>query len=202
MSISRLSRHRGVAVATTLLLLLIVVLSVGLTGCSKDKPKATASEKKEVQTLEIALEYGQDFDLQRAEDRLKELKIGNGAQWVAMLAERYITDGSDSVAATNLSLLAKDMGVLSLTMAAYLLPPTVPATSTPTTVPTPTLAPTATVPPTATPVPPTPEPTATPVPPTATPVPPTATPVPSRSQAPAGRRTGWGSGRTTAARSC
>jgi len=175
---SKIRRHVSAKIASRLFLLLVIILGVGLAGCSRGKSKASAREKKETQTLEIALDYGQDYDLQRAEDRLKELKVGNRAQWVAMLAERNITDGGDRVVSDSLSVLAKDLGIFSEKMAAYLVPPTVPPTASPTSPPAPTIAPTATVAPTDTVVPATPEPTATPVPPTPTTVPATSTPTP------------------------
>lgn len=158
-----------------LCLLIAISLAVALSGCGR--PVALSSEAKEARTLEIAADYAQDNDLARAQARLDELDVANSAQWVAMLAERYITEASDQVVAHQLASLAQALGCSSERVARYLAPPTPTPVATPTAEPTPTPQPPTSTPELPTPMPKAKPPTATPNPPTSTPQPPTPTPL-------------------------
>jgi len=126
----------------------------------------------------VAAEFSVDNDVDRAHQRLAELDVPNPGQFVAYLADKYVTEdrGPDDPDTVNLVNLAQALGTGTLSMIAYL--------STPTPLPTPTFTPLPTATPTATPTStpadtPTPLPTDTPaIPPTDTPVPETETPTP------------------------
>jgi len=153
-----------------------------------------------------AADYAEHGDIERAVAVLDELKVPNKAQYVSMVAERLIRTNRGPVddEIKNVVELADALGVSTVSMIAYVAPPTPTNTPQP---PTPTPAntrvvqpeekaqpaqqaaepaaeaaqakaaeptPTEEIPPTETPIPP----TDTPEPPPPTPVPATATPVP------------------------
>jgi len=168
-----LTRRWLIGLVIGLVLIGLTVMLAWLAG--RGLSGTSSTQKREDQTLAIAVNYAQDGDLARAETRLSELGVANPAQWVVMLAERQITAGGDEMTVLPLAQLAQAMGCTSQKIAQVLVTPTPLPTATPTTAPTATPLPS----PTALPPTPTPDvPTATAVPPTDTPQPPTATPLP------------------------
>ncbi len=135
--------------------------------------------------INIAQEYAQDGDMQKAQNRLLELDTPNAPQYVSFLADRMIQEGRGKTDPELVEViqLAQAVGSSTENMLAYIASPT----PLPTDTPTPTSTPTP-VPPTETPIPPTDTPvpadTATPVPPTDTPIPPTNTPAATHTPAP------------------
>lgn len=151
-----------------------------------------------------AADFAQYNDLSRAEQILDQLNVPNKPQYVSLVAERLIRTNRGPVEEDikNVVMLADALGVSTVSMVAYVSPPTatvtpVPPSPTPTNTlvapapdapvaaavaaveepsPTPTEEPT----PTETPVPP----TDTPVPATSTPAPPTDTPTPEPTPVP------------------
>lgn len=135
--------------------------------------------------INIAQEYAQDGDLQKAQNRLAELDTPNAPQYVSFLADQLIQQGREKTDPELIDVikLAQAVGSSSANMVAYIASPTPLPTETP--IPTNTPTP---VPPTDTPIPPTATPipteTATAVPATATPIPPTNTPAATNTPAP------------------
>ena len=128
-----------------------------------------AVEHQEQYIVLVGAAYARDHDLEKAKARLAQLEAANINQWVANLADTYITEGRAEADIQALVELAHGLGVDTPRMVAYLATPTPLPTDTP--LPTPT--------PTATPLPSdTPVPTATPLPSTDTPLPPSDTPPP------------------------
>ena len=141
----------------------------------------SSADKEEFVKL-VAAEYAADADIEKAQNRLKELDVPRPEQFVALLADTYIQEGraKDNPDVVNVIKLADLLGSSTQNMIAYITTATpVPvdtATATPTETPAATATPTETPLPTDTPVPPTDVPTETPVPTeTFTPAPPTAT---------------------------
>ena len=140
------------------------------------------TQHKDDYTVMVGAAYALDGDIAKATERLEKLGVPNIAQFVAVQAERYISEGRDANDIRALVALAKGLGCETARMAMYFATATATftatftPTSTPTHSPTPTATFTDTPVPTDTPAPTnTPVPTDTPVPPTNTPIPPTAT---------------------------
>ncbi len=168
--------------AWPLLLLCLVVL---LASCGAGIPAAPALglDEKEAATLRVAQAFVANKDLSAAESQLAELNLPNRAQWVGLVADKYLNEGRDEQATRALIALAQAMGSGTDAMALFVATatPTQTPSPLPTSTPTPLPTATSTATPTATPVPtdtPTPAPTATSRPPSATPVRATPTPVP------------------------
>jgi hypothetical protein len=138
-----------------------------------------------------ATDFAQYNDLGRAKQILSRLEVPNTAQYVSLVAERMIRSNRGPVSEdiTNVVNLASALGVSTVSMVAYVSPPT--PTATPLPPPTPTPTNTLVVPPAQveaapaeaqpaeTPLPTdTPLPTAILIPPTDTPIPVPPTPVP------------------------
>jgi len=198
----------------TAVLLVIAGLLLGLVGglvlgwlvwpveyFDTDLPDLRSGYKDDYVVM-VGASYLLNNDLARATERLDKLGVPNQGQYVAVQAERYISEGRDVNDIRSLVALSKGLGTHTDRMVMYfatatstLTPvPTATSTLTPTETPVPTatstLTPTETPAPTETPVPPTdtpapatdtpipPTPTNTSVPPTNTPIPPTNTPAP------------------------
>ena len=170
--------NRIIVVGAILAILSLVVgAQLGLQLSKKVKPPRVGGvrvaslgvgQKEEVIVL-VGATYLQDQDLAKARQRLDQLDAPNVEQWIANLADRYITEGRDDADTRALVGLALGLNVYTPRMAAYLPTPTPRPTSTP--LPTPTRPPTRT--PTSTP-----RPTETAVMPTD--VPPTETAAPTQ----------------------
>lgn len=167
-----------------LLFVLVCLVSV-VSGCGAGMPAASSLslDEKETITVEVAQNFAANRDLAAAEARLNELELPNRAQWVALVADKYLHEGRNEQETRALIGLAQAMGSSTDAMALFVATATPTSTPTPLPTSTPTPEPTATSTPTptATPVPtdtPIPAPTATSRPPTATPVRATPTPVP------------------------
>jgi hypothetical protein len=144
---------------------------------------ALSLDEKETATVRVAQEFSTNRDLAAAESRLDELDLPNRAQWVALVADKYLNEGRSEQETRALIVLAQAMGSSTDKMARFVATatPTITPSPLPTNTPTPEPTATSTATPTATPLPtetPIPAPTATSRPPTATPVRATATPVP------------------------
>ncbi len=139
-------------------------------------------EYKEDYVVMVGAAYALDQDLEQAETRLAKLEMPEVAQFVAILADQYITSGADLTDIRYLVGLAQALGTSTEEMLTSIATSTATSTSTPTPSPTSTSAPTST--PTEGPTPTvtstTARPTPTSVPATATPrpQPPTSTPLP------------------------
>jgi hypothetical protein len=158
--------------------------AVGLGLLISQGPKVPGQASPEEHALQVAIVYGQDHDLEEAQQQLAELDVPNTNQWLAGLIDRYLNEGRDPAETRALIELARGMGVNSPAVLAYV------ATLTP--LPTDTTVPTTTVAPTDTPIPTdTPVPMDTPVPPTTEPTAalPTDTPLPSNTPPPAATAT-------------
>jgi hypothetical protein len=166
-----------------------------------DLPDLRSSYKDDYVVM-VGASYALSNDLARATERLDKLGVPNQGQYVAVQAERYISEGRDVSDIRALVTLSKGLGTHTDRMVMYFATatstftpvPTSTDTPTPTETPVPTatatLTPTETLVPTDTPVPPTdtpvpatdtpipPPPTNTSVPSTNTPIPPTNTPAP------------------------
>ncbi len=167
------------------LLLLLLSLAISVTSCGAGIPAAPALslDEKEAATVRVAQAFITNHDLATAEARLDELGLPNRAQWVGLVADKYLNEGRDEQETRSLIVLAMAMGSNTDEMALFVATAT--PTSTPSPLPTHTATPeptaTSTATPTATTLPtetPTPAPTATKRPPTATPVRVPPTPVP------------------------
>ncbi len=170
-----------------------IALTLFLSGCAVPQVVPALSdltlEQKETQAVQIAQEYATDHDLDRAKTSLASLQLPNSAQWVALVAEKYMANQGDPEQARALVFLAQALGSGNSRMALFVATPTPTdsATPEPTATPTLTATPLPTATDTATPLPtetPTTVPTATKAPPTRvratpTPRPPTATPPPA-----------------------
>ena len=188
-------RHLAWFVSMCSPVLMLVVMTALLTGCTLPQIAPNAAnlslDDKETRALQIAQEYVADQNVDKAKSSLADLRLPNSAQWVALVAEKYIGEQRDREQTRALVLLAQALGSGSTRMALFVATPTPTHSPTPlptaTPTPSPTASPTATA--TATPLPtetPTAAPTATKAPPkptvvraTSTPRPPTATPKPS-----------------------
>jgi hypothetical protein len=131
------------------------------------------TQHKEDYVVMVGSAYELDGNLERAKERLTQLHMPNIAQFVAVLAERYMHEGHDAGEVRALAMLAYGLGADTTRLSQFL------ATATPTVTQTFTPLPTATITDT-----PAPTATDTPVPPTSTPVPPTDTPAPTATIAP------------------
>lgn len=228
MTMPRRRRRRGTKIDRRILILLAVTpfgclmaILAGLFVTRVLSPtyfvNARVSDLSEQYAQEIvvmaAADYAENEDLDRAKEILARLEVPNPTQYVSLVAEDMIRTNRGAVEEDieNVVFLAKALGVSTISMVAYVSPPT--ATFTPTNTPTP--SPTATntrVVDTPTPPPPPPEeseaddaeavaeadvveeaaidlplPTDTPVPPppaTNTPAPPTETPTPEATPTP------------------
>ena len=230
MTMPRRRRRRGTKIDRRILILLAVTpfgclmaILAGLFVTRVLSPtyfvNARVSDLSEQYAQEIvvmaAADYAENEDLDRAKEFLARLEVPNPTQYVSLVAEDMIRTNRGAVEKDieNVVFLAKALGVSTISMVAYVSPPT--ATFTPTNTPTP--SPTATntrVVDTPTPPPPPPEeseaddadaeavaeaevveeaaidlplPTDTPVPPppaTNTPAPPTETPTPEATPTP------------------
>ncbi len=165
--------------------LLLLSLAITVTSCGAGMPAAPALslDEKETATVRVAQEFSTNRDLAAAESRLDELDLPNRAQWVALVADKYLNEGRSEQETRALIVLAQAMGSSTDKMARFVATatPTITPSPLPTNTPTPEPTATSTATPTATPLPtetPIPAPTATSRPPTATPVRATATPVP------------------------
>lgn len=165
--------------------LLLLSLAITVTSCGAGMPGAPALslDEKETATVRVAQEFNTNRDLAAAESRLDELDLPNRAQWVALVADKYLNEGRSEQDTRALIALAQAMGSSTDAMALFVATATPTSTPSPLPTSTPTPEPTATstATPTATALPtdtPVPAPTATSRPPTATPVRATATPVP------------------------
>jgi hypothetical protein len=215
--------NRIVALGAILVILSLVVgAQLGLQLSKKVKPprfggvpiaELGVGQKEEYIVL-VGATYLLDQDLEKARERLDQLDAPNVEQWIANLADRYITEGRDDADTRALVALALGLNVYTPRTLAYLPTTTPRPTSTPQPTPTlpPTRTPTSTPPPTETAVMPTdipptetaaptefaptdtavptdtaaPSPTNTAAPPTNTPRPrPTSTPLPRPTQPPA-----------------
>ncbi len=174
-------RHRRWLTLSVLLL----GLAITVISCGAGMPAAPdlSLDEKEAATVRVAQEFSTNRDLAAAESRLDGLDLPNRAQWVALVADKYLNEGRSELETRALIVLAQAMGSSTDEMALFVATAT--PTSTPSPVPTSTPTPeptaTSTPTPTATALPtetPIPAPTATSRPPTATPVRATATPVP------------------------
>ena len=146
-------------------LCLVVTVGLGLLLAQGSKQPA---QSKEGYTVQVAVVYVQDRDLEKARAALGELDVPNTRQWLAGLIDRYLSEGRSPAEIMALVELAHGLGVNSPQVVAYV------ASLTP--APTDTLVPTPTPYPTDTPPP---SPSATPIPPTETPTVVTAVPLPS-----------------------
>lgn len=176
---------------------LCLVVTVGL-GLLLSQGSKQPAQSKESYTIQVAVVYSQDSDLESARVALDALDVPNTRQWLAGLIDRYLAEGGDPAELRALVELAHGLGVNSPQVVAYvasLTPaPTDTAVSTITPFPTDTPLPapsTTPIPPTETPTltpaapilspTPQPQPTDTAAPPTVTPSPtsvPTNTPIP------------------------
>jgi hypothetical protein len=143
---------------------------------------------KEQYIVLVGSAYAQDGDLEKAENRLDQLQAPNIRQWIAQLADQYISEGRSESDIRAIVALAHGLEVDTPQMVAYLASPTPLPTDTPppTSTPAPTNTPSPTLVPSNTPLPtntPLPEPTNTVVPPTDT-AQPTAVPVPTNTPKP------------------
>lgn len=170
----------------------LAIIAVLLSGCTLPQVAPQAANlslnDKEAQALQIAQAYAADQNIDKAKSGLADLGLPNSAQWVALVAEKYIGEQRDREQTRALVLLAQALGSGSARLALYIATPTPTHSPTPlptdTPTPQPTATPTATA--TATPLPtetPTAAPTATPKPTqvraTSTPRPPAPTPRPA-----------------------
>lgn len=170
----------------------LAIIAVLLSGCTLPQVAPQAAnlslDDKEAQALQIAQAYAADQNIDKAKSGLADLGLPNSAQWVALVAEKYIGEQRDREQTRALVLLAQALGSGSARLALYIATPTPTHSPTPlptdTPTPQPTATPTATA--TATPLPtetPTAAPTATPKPTqvraTSTPRPPAPTPRPA-----------------------
>ncbi len=166
---------------------LCLVVTVGLGLLLSQGSKGPAQSKEEY-TVQVAVVYVQDRDLEKARVALGELNVPNTRQWLGGLIDRYLSEGRSPAEIRALVELAYGLGVNSPQIVAYVasLTPAPTDTLVPTLTPYPTDTP---PPPSATPIPPTetstavpvaPLPSATPqLQPTETAAPPTVTPSPS-----------------------
>jgi hypothetical protein len=182
-----------------LLSVLLIFTAVLLSGCGAEPEaeKDTSLGATEKTVLKIASDYNKSGDVKKAETALIEMKIPNASQYVAYLADRYISQGKGKDDPDLLSIihLAQALGKSTENMIAYISSPTPTATATNTLVPTATAMPTGTPKPsptrTAEPTPTiagteTPLPKATKAPVKETPEPkPTKTPAPPPTDTPA-----------------
>jgi len=174
---------------------MLVVMTMLLTGCALPQIAPNAGnlslDDKELRAVQIAQDFLADNNLQKAKGSLAELNLPNSAQWVSLVAEKYISEQRDRQQTRALALLAQALGSGNARVALFIATPTPTNSPTPlpTATPTPPPTPTPTETATATPLPtetPTAAPTATKAPPkptqvraTSTPRPPTATPRPA-----------------------
>ncbi len=171
------------------LLAIIVGVAVGWgafpTNTASGQISSLSVNNLDEYVINVAAEFAEDGDAQKAQARLVELDTPNPAQYVAFLADRMIQEGREKTDPQLVEIinLAQAIGSSTQNMIAYIASPTPTATATFTPVP-----PTDTPVPTDTPIPPTDTPvpadTATPIPPTATPIPPTNTPAATNTPAP------------------
>ena len=174
------------------IVLVLAAVTVLLGGCTLPQVAPQAGnlslDDKEARAVQIAQAYATDQNIDKAKSGLADLGLPNSAQWVALVAEKYIGEQRDGEQTRALVVLAQALGNGSARLALYIATPTPTHSPTPlptdTPTPQPTATPTATD--TATPLPtetPTAAPTATPKPTqvraTSTPRPPTATPRPA-----------------------
>ncbi len=165
--------RRSIALAVLIVVGLAVLV---LTACGGQADQSGPSLKvstKEEYTLQVAEAYAAAHDMEQAKAQLAELDVPNVGQWVIQCADQAIAEGRSEADIRSLCELARDLGVESPQMLAFLATATPLPTDTPK--PTPTDTPTST--PTPTPKPPTATPTLAPTD-TATPVP-TDTPAPT-----------------------
>lgn len=169
------------------LTLLLLSLALTVTSCGAELPvgSALSLDDKEAATVQVAQTFITNRNLALAETQLDALGLPNRAQWVALVADKYLSEGRNVQDTRALIVLAQAMGSSTDKMALFVATAT--PTNTPSPVPTSTPTPeptatssatptaTATASPTATPPP---AATATPRPPVAPPVQATARPAP------------------------
>ena len=167
---------------------LCLAVTVGL-GLLLSQSGEQGGQSKEEYTIQVAVVYSQDQDLEKARAALDALDVPNYRQWLAGQIDGYLAEGGSPAEIRALVELANALGINSPQVVAYVASLTPAPTNTP--LPTPTPLPTDTplpapsatpIPPAATPtaVPDVPLPSATPQPqPTATAAPPTVTPSPT-----------------------
>jgi uncharacterized protein YgiM (DUF1202 family) len=96
-------------------LAVLTLASCKETGTSPDN----LLEERERQAVQIAADFAQDGDLERARTRLRSLDMPKPEQWLAMLAERYIAENRDLTATNHLVSLSLALGVKTASLIRY-----------------------------------------------------------------------------------
>ncbi len=108
----------AIRISPLLLFLCIVVLA--LTACGRSSaPSSDLSEEKERQAIQIATDFAQDGDLERARARLRSLGVSKPEQWLAMLTERHIAENKDPAVTDRLVSLSLALGVKTVSLVRY-----------------------------------------------------------------------------------
>lgn len=92
---------------------------LALTACGQASASPSDLEGKEKQAIQIAADFVQDRDLERARARLNGLGVPKPEQWLAMLAERHIAEHQDPTATDSLVSLSLALGVKSASLVRY-----------------------------------------------------------------------------------
>jgi len=89
-------------------------------GCERASvPVSTPSTEKEREAIQIAADFAQDGDLARARTRLNALDVPKAEQWLAVLAERYISEGKDATTTDHLVALTLALEVKTASIVRY-----------------------------------------------------------------------------------
>jgi len=162
------ARRRSIA-AVMVVAALAALLLTACGGQADPSGPSLRGGTREEYTRQVAAAYATAHDLETAKSQLAELDVPNVGQWVIQCVDQAIAEGQPEADIRSLCELARDLGVESPQMVAFM------ATATP--LPTDTPLPTATYTSTPTPEPPSATPTLAPTD-TATPAP-TATYIPT-----------------------
>ncbi len=168
---SSISCRRGSIDPFLVLIYLLAALILAACGGRGAPAGAMSPAERDATIRQIALDYGRDRDLAKAQAALGRLNLANPTQFVVTLAEQAMSEGRPADEVLALARLAEALGGRSPKLQAYLAPTATPVLPTATEA----LAPSS----------PTAVASATPIPPTATPAPPTAAPTATATPTPA-----------------
>ncbi len=95
------------------------IAALALAACAQAGPSLGDLEAKESQAVQIAADFAQDGDLERARARLRSLGVPKPEQWLAMLAEQHIAEDQDPAITDPLVSLSLALGVKTAALIRY-----------------------------------------------------------------------------------